>query len=110
MGSSPDAVGIIIVGLVSSFISAGLIAAVIVIIYLYRNPNNSGWLDFITRPGDFDDEQAFLKEEAEALESMDDMQRTEYLRAKGESWTAPPTYLPARPPASPHPGTCCIVY
>ena len=36
------------------------------------------------RPGQFDDEQAMLREEAEALETMDDMQRAEYMRAKGK--------------------------
>jgi len=40
-------------------------------------------LDRIGRPGEFDDEQAFLKEEAEALENMDDLERQEYWRAKG---------------------------
>lgn len=84
MGSTPDTAGVIIVGLISSFISAFLIALVIGLVYLYRNSNSTGWLDFLTRPGEFDDEQAFLKEEAEALERMSEMQRTEYLRAKGE--------------------------
>lgn len=41
-------------------------------------------LDQIGRPGQYDDEQAFLREEVEALETMDEMQRTEYMRAKGE--------------------------
>lgn len=40
-------------------------------------------LDRIGRPGEYDDEQAFAKEEAEALEAMDELQRAEYLRAKG---------------------------
>ena len=40
-------------------------------------------LDRIGRPGEYDDEQAFAKEEAEALESMDELQKAEYLRAKG---------------------------
>jgi hypothetical protein len=95
MGSS-DAVGIIVVSLASSFISAGLII-LFVIIYHYRNPNIGGWLDFITRPGDFDDEQAFLKDEADALERMDDMQRTEYLRAKGELSSCASGYGRRRP-------------
>lgn len=84
MGSPPDTIGVIIVGLISSFVSIGLIALVIVVVYIYRTSSSSGWLDFLTRPGEFDDEQAFLKEEAEALERMGEMQRTEYLRAKGE--------------------------
>ena len=39
-------------------------------------------LDRIGRPGEFDDEQAYANEEADALEQMDDLQRIEYLRAK----------------------------
>jgi len=81
--SSSDTVGVIIVGLLSAFASAILIALAFVALYLYRYPSRSGWLDFLGRPGEFDDEQAFLREEAEALETMDDMQKTEYLRAKG---------------------------
>ena len=42
-------------------------------------------LDRIGRPGEYDDEQAFLREEEVALESMDDLARSEYLRAKGET-------------------------
>jgi hypothetical protein len=40
-------------------------------------------LDRIGRPGEYDDEQAFAREEADALETMDELQRAEYLRAKG---------------------------
>ena len=45
------------------------------------------FLDRITRPGEYDDEQQFAKEEAEALEDMDDLQRTEYMRAKGMAFS-----------------------
>ena len=48
-------------------------------------------LDRIGRPGEYDDEQAFAKEEAEALETMDELQRAEYLRAKGTSDLFPKT-------------------
>jgi hypothetical protein len=41
-------------------------------------------LDRMSRPGEYDDEQAFLREEEEAMAEMDDMQKAEYLRAKGE--------------------------
>ncbi|KAA8568824.1 hypothetical protein EYC84_007807 [Monilinia fructicola] len=51
-------------------------------------------LDRIGRPGEYDDEQAFAKEEAEALEEMDDLQRTEYLRAKAFVQSNPPDSLP----------------
>lgn len=85
MGShQSDSIGVIIVGLISSFVSAGLFGLIVIFVYLYRNSSSGGWLDYLTRPGEFDDEQAFLKEEAEALERMTEMQRTEYLRAKGK--------------------------
>jgi hypothetical protein len=42
-------------------------------------------LDRIGRPGEYDDEQAFAREEEAALESMDDLSRSEYLRAKGNT-------------------------
>ena len=40
-------------------------------------------MDRIGRPGEYDDEQALAREEAEALEQMDEISRQEYLRAKG---------------------------
>ena len=43
--------------------------------------------DRMSRPGEYDDEQALLREEEEAMEEMDDMQKAEYLRAKGEYFT-----------------------
>ncbi|KAJ6442257.1 endosomal SPRY domain protein [Purpureocillium lavendulum] len=73
----------IIIGLVSSFGSIILIALV-VFIFWASGCAGSGriLLDRFGRPGEYDDEQAFAREEAEALETMDDMARTEYLRAK----------------------------
>lgn len=74
----------VIIGLLSSLGSALLIALICLVIYFFRYTTSGRiFLDRIGRPGEYDDEQAFAREEAEALESMDDMQRTEYLRAKG---------------------------
>lgn len=42
-------------------------------------------LDRIGRPGEYDDEQAFAREEEAALEDMDDLSRSEYFRAKGKA-------------------------
>jgi hypothetical protein len=82
---SPDALNGVLIGLLSSLGSAVLIGFIFVIIYFFKYTNSGRiLLDRIGRPGEYDDEQAFAKEEAEALEVMDDMQRTEYLRAKGE--------------------------
>jgi hypothetical protein len=74
----------VVIGLLSSFGSAILLTLVFLGIYYLRYTQSGRiLLDRIGRPGEYDDEQAFAREEAEALESMDDMARTEYLRAKG---------------------------
>lgn len=83
---SPDAINGVLIGLLSSLGSAVLIGFIFVLIYFfkYTSPGRI-FLDRIGRPGEYDDEQAFAREEEEALETMDDMQRSEYLRAKGTS-------------------------
>jgi len=73
----------ILIGLLSAFGTAALVGLVIAIIYFFRYTSRGKiFLDRIGRPGEYDDEQAFLREEEEALAEMDDLQRTEYLRAK----------------------------
>ncbi|KAH8888821.1 SPRY-domain-containing protein [Thozetella sp. PMI_491] len=90
-GSS--AIGGVVIGLLSSFGSALLIAVIFLIIYFFRYSTSGRiLLDRLGRPGEYDDEQAFAREEAEALETMDDMARTEYLRAKA--------FIQANPPES----------
>ena len=75
----------ILIGLLSAFGSAGIAVLLLAIFFFFRYTSRGRIiLDRIGRPGEYDDEQAFIREEAEALESMDDMQRTEYLRAKGK--------------------------
>lgn len=74
----------ILIGMLSAFGSALFIALVLSIIYFFRYTSRGRiLLDRLGRPGEFDDEQAFVREEAEALEQMDELQRTEYMRAKG---------------------------
>ena len=74
----------ILIGILSAFGSAGVAVLVLAIFFFFRYTNKGRiLLDRIGRPGEYDDEQAFAREEAEALESMDDLQRAEYLRAKG---------------------------
>jgi len=74
----------LLIGLLSAFGSAGLVGIIIIIIYFFRNTSRGRiWLDRIGRPGEYDDEQALAREEAEALEQMDEISRQEYLRAKG---------------------------
>ncbi len=79
----------VVIGLLSSFGSAVIIAIIFIIVYFFRyTAPGRIFLDRIGRPGEYDDEQAFAREEAEALETMDDLQRTEYLRAKGKKHSA----------------------
>lgn len=74
----------VVIGLLSSFGSAILIALIFLIVYFFKYTSSGRiLLDRLGRPGEYDDEQAYAREEAEALEEMDDLQRTEYLRAKG---------------------------
>lgn len=76
----------ILIGMLSAFGSAAFLALIVAIVYFFRHTTRGRiFLDRIGRPGEFDDEQAFAKEEAEALEQMDDIQKAEYLRAKGGS-------------------------
>lgn len=80
----------VVIGLLSSFGSAVLIAIIFLIVYFFRYTSRGRiLLDRIGRPGEYDDEQAYMREEAEALEEMDDIQRTEYYRAKGISILLP---------------------
>lgn len=82
-GSSSTLNGVVI-GLLSSFGSAILIVMIFILVYFFKyTANGRIILDRIGRPGEYDDEQAFLREEAEALEEMEEGQRGEYLRAKG---------------------------
>ena len=74
----------ILIGMLSAFGSAALVVLVFAIFYLFRHTNRGRiLLERLGRPGEYDDEQALAREEAEALEGMDDLRRIEYLRAKG---------------------------
>lgn len=82
--SNDSTVNGVVIGLLSSFGSAVLIALIFLVVYFFRYTSSGRiLLDRIGRPGEYDDEQAYAREEAEALELMDDLQRAEYLRAKG---------------------------
>ena len=81
----------ILIGMLSAFGSAAFVVLVFAIFYFFRYTGRGRiFLDRITRPGEYDDEQALAREEADALEDMDDLQRVEYLRAKGMLWPALP--------------------
>lgn len=79
----------ILIGMLSAFGSAVFVALLFGLIYFLRNTTRGRiLLDRVGRPGQYDDEQQMLREEAEALETMGDLERTEYLRAKGMcGWT-----------------------
>ena len=73
--------------MLSAFGSAAFVVLVFAIFYFFRYTNRGRiFLHRIGRPGEYDDEQAWAREEADALEDMDDLQRAEYLRAKGMLW------------------------
>ncbi|TLS25126.1 hypothetical protein PpBr36_07538 [Pyricularia pennisetigena] len=83
----------VVIGLMSAFGIAVFLAILIVLFYCAKFTSKGRiFLDGIRGPGEYDDEQAFAREEEEALETMDDMQRTEYLRAKA--------FIEANPPES----------
>lgn len=87
----------ILIGMLSAFGSAAFVVLVFAIFYFFRYTSRGRiFLDRIGRPGEYDDEQALAREEADALEDMDDLQRVEYLRAKGTLWT----FLPYESPSS----------
>lgn len=81
----------IMIGIFSVLGAAGICLIIASIIYYFRYTQQGRiFLDRLSRPGEYDDEQQFAKEEAEALEEMDDIQRTEYMRAKAFVQANPP--------------------
>jgi hypothetical protein len=87
----------ILIGVLSAFGSAGVAVLVLAVFFFFKYTNRGRIiLDRIGRPGEYDDEQAFAKEEAEALETMDELQRAEYLRAKGTCDLVPQDYKGTR--------------
>ncbi|KAL4895686.1 concanavalin A-like lectin/glucanase domain-containing protein [Aspergillus ambiguus] len=83
----------ILIGILSAFGSAAVAVVVLAIFFFFKYTRRGRIiLDRIGRPGEYDDEQAFLREEAEALEAMDDLSRSEYSRAKA--------FIEANPPES----------
>ncbi|KAF2849218.1 SPRY-domain-containing protein [Plenodomus tracheiphilus IPT5] len=81
----------IMIGIFSVLGAAGVCLIIAAIVYYFRYTSQGRiFLDRISRPGEYDDEQQFAKEEAEALEDMDDLQRTEYMRAKAFVQANPP--------------------
>ncbi|KAI2791121.1 Protein ssh4 [Penicillium oxalicum] len=81
----------ILIGILSAFGSAAIAFVVLAIFFFFKYTRRGRiMLDRIGRPGEYDDEQAFLREEEAALETMDDLTRSEYLRAKAFVHANPP--------------------
>jgi cation-transporting ATPase 13A1 len=69
--------------MLSAFGSAALVGIIIMAVYFLWYTNRGRiLLDRMSRPGEFDDEQAFLREEEEAIAEMDERTRADYFRAK----------------------------
>ena len=84
-GSTGSTTKGVLIGLFSAFGSAAIALTILAIFFFFKYTNRGRiMLDRMGRPGEYDDEQAFAREEEAALESMDDLSRSEYLRAKGE--------------------------
>ena len=104
----------IMIGVFSVLAVAAAAIIVAALVYFFRHTAQGRiFLDRLARPGEYDDEQAFAKDEAEALAEMDDLHRTEYLRAKGMCLSpgarapSPPltvatAFVQANPPESVH--------
>lgn len=85
----------ILIGMVSAFGSAALVCLIVALVYFFRYTSNGRiFLDRISRPGEFDDEQQFQRDEEDALSNMDELQRAEYLRAKAFVQANPPESVP----------------
>ncbi|KKK24700.1 hypothetical protein P175DRAFT_0499522 [Aspergillus ochraceoroseus IBT 24754] len=81
----------ILIGVLSAFGSAAVAVIVLAAFFFFKYTQRGRiLLDRMGRPGEYDDEQAFLREEADALEAMDDLSRSEYLRAKAFVQANPP--------------------
>lgn len=81
----PNAGKGILIGLASAAGSILIVGILFAIIYFLKCTHSGRiLLERIGRPGEWDDEQAFLREEAEQMERMGERERAEYFRAKGE--------------------------
>ncbi|KAJ5786641.1 SPla/RYanodine receptor SPRY [Penicillium pulvis] len=90
-GSTGSTTKGVLIGLFSAFGSAAIALTILAIFFFFKYTNRGRiMLDRMGRPGEYDDEQAFAREEETALEGMDDLSRSEYLRAKAFVQANPP--------------------
>ncbi|KAK9321209.1 concanavalin A-like lectin/glucanase domain-containing protein [Lipomyces orientalis] len=84
----------LLVGLVSTLGSIVVLAVFFAILYFLFYTRQGRILLHRGRPGEYDDEQAFLREEEEGLQQMDDIARTSYLQARAFQEANPPDSIP----------------
>ncbi|KAK9449652.1 protein ssh4 [Limtongia smithiae] len=84
----------LLVGLISTLGSIVLLTFFFAIIYFLFYTRQGRILLNRGRPGEYDDEQAFLREEEEGLERLDDMSRTAYLQARAFQDANAPDSIP----------------
>ncbi|KAK9476605.1 concanavalin A-like lectin/glucanase domain-containing protein [Lipomyces japonicus] len=84
----------LLVGLVSTFGSIVVLTALFSIIYFLFYTRQGRILLHRGRPGEYDDEQAFLREEEEGLQNMDDLAQTSYFQARAFQEANPPDSIP----------------
>lgn len=78
----------VIIGICSAFGSLVVVALLVCVVYFFRFSDTGRiFLDRLANPGEFDDEQQFMREEGEAMAAMTESERQEWLRAKGEFHT-----------------------
>jgi hypothetical protein len=73
----------LLVGLVSTLGSILVLTFFFAILYFLFYTRQGRILLHRGRPGEYDDEQAFLREEEEGLQHMDDIARISYLQSRG---------------------------
>ncbi|KAK9493519.1 concanavalin A-like lectin/glucanase domain-containing protein [Lipomyces doorenjongii] len=84
----------LLVGLISTLGSIMVLTVFFAILYFLFYTRQGRILLHRGRPGEYDDEQAFLREEEEGLQHMDDIARTSYLQSRAFQEANPPDSIP----------------
>ncbi|ODV91682.1 hypothetical protein CANCADRAFT_11440, partial [Tortispora caseinolytica NRRL Y-17796] len=70
--------------------TAGTACILVLVVMFFTSSTGRILLGNLALPGEYDDEQAFLRDEEEALEEMDDISRSNYLQARSFQEANPP--------------------
>ncbi|KAK9462475.1 concanavalin A-like lectin/glucanase domain-containing protein, partial [Lipomyces oligophaga] len=84
----------LLIGLVATLGTVAVLAFLFSLIYFLFYTRHGRILLNRGRPGEYDDEQAFLREEEEGLANMDEFARTSYLQARAFQDANPPNSIP----------------